>query len=783
LSGLLLLALTSPALGQGIITTIAGNGVGGYNGEGAPATSRELYEPFGVAVDRSGNVYIADGYNSRIRKLDTSGNISTVAGDGSQGYGGDNGPATGAELWSPRDVVVDKNGNLYIADTGNNRIRRVDTSGVISTMAGNGTKGYTGDGGPATKAELNTPNGIALDGSGNLYISERGNNVIRKVSVSGNISTVAGNVATGNPTYGGDGGPAVSAELYLPAGIAVDNGGNLYIADSGNRRVREVNTGSAPITVPGAVIPPGYIQTVAGSFATGTYSGDGGPATSAGLNLPVSLVLDSSGNLYIADRNNNVIRKVDTAGQISTVAGNVAKGNPVFGGDGGPATSAELWAPEGVADDSDGNLYIADTSNQRIRKVTLNCVQSDSADTTYTLSGVRFNDGGTASGTFSVTASGIIDSWNVTTTGGTIPNSNDYGALPASNYAGTSANPAIAGISPSYNGQYTLINFNVPVPPGTKCPTAFPGGGGLGPCSSGDLSLWVVGSLATTGTIPLNPGVDCTLGSSNADSCAIAGLGSYEMYLGTVNLGQTYITCPGPTGGNFSGNCAPYRLVVAGDLVVGGAGSTCGSSSVPRCQHVHDITFCPVHVVFTFCEEYPTICHLKCDTPDCRGPFLWQMNWSLLHGPLGDPELAQFSLKIPVASFEKARNLADDIQVSVISQTKTQAISQRTSAELIDENAPRHHEVVITGPLVDVTDRSSQLQSRVASANQIIELTLPFNAAGKEPGTRFRMVRFDQSKGQWVDVGAQSVTVSEGSVTARISALGRFTVVAEAPRH
>ena len=386
----------------GVISTVAGNGTQGYGGDGGAATAAQLNRAVGVALDAAGNLYIADVWNHRIRKVDAAGVISTVAGGGS---GGDGGPATEARLFFPRDVALDGAGNLYIADEGNNRIRKVDTAGVISTVAGNGTRGFGGDGGPAVAAQLHWPRGVALDGAGNLYIADTDNHRIRKVDAAGVISTVAGDGTRGS---GGDGGPAVAAQLDWPHGVALDGLGNLYIADRDNHRIRKVDAAgaistvagdgtpgfrgdggpatAAQLAVPTGVAPDGagnlyiadwlnhrirkvdaagVISTVAGDGTLGP-GGDGGPATAALLSCPYGVALDGDGNLYIADRNNNRIRKVDAAGAISTVAGDGTLGS---GGDGGPATAAQLSRPYGVALDGAGNLYIADTDNNRIRKV------------------------------------------------------------------------------------------------------------------------------------------------------------------------------------------------------------------------------------------------------------------------------------------------------------------------------------------------------------------------------------------------------------------------------
>ena len=336
---------------SGIITTVAGNGTWGYSGDGGPATNASFWQPWGVAVDASGNLYIADSADRRIRKVDTYGIITTVAGNGAGGYSGDGGPATNASLCAPLGVAVDASGNLYIADWCNQRIRKVDTSGIITTVAGNGAGGYSGDGGPATNASLWWPSGVAVDASGNLYIAEVGNQRIRRVDTSGIITTVAGNGTAG---YSGDGGPATNARLCWPSDVAVDASGNLYIADWYNHRIRKVDTS-------------GIITTVAGN-GTASYSGDGGPATNASLRYPHGVAVDVNGNLYIADYDNHRIRTVDPLGIITTVAGNGTEG---YSGDGGPATNARLQYPSGVTVDTSGNLYIADRDNHRIRKVSL----------------------------------------------------------------------------------------------------------------------------------------------------------------------------------------------------------------------------------------------------------------------------------------------------------------------------------------------------------------------------------------------------------------------------
>jgi sugar lactone lactonase YvrE len=305
-----------------------------------------------VIADSAGNLYIADEGNNRIRKV-SNGIITTVAGNATSGYSGDNGAATSAELYEPFAVAVDSFNNLYISDSGNSVVRKV-SNGVIATVAGGGS---IGDGGPAAGALLSVPKGVGVDSAGNLYIADQNANRVRKVS-NGVITTVAGN---GTPGFAGDNGPAASAELYGPSGVAVDSAGSLYIADFDNNRIRKVSNG--------------IISTVAGNGESG-FSGDNGPATSAQLNYPIGVAVDSAGNLYIADTNNNRIRRVSN-GEITTVAGN---GTPGLNGDNGPATIAELYNPFGVAVDAARNIYIADTSNQRIRKVSNGVISTVAAN-------------------------------------------------------------------------------------------------------------------------------------------------------------------------------------------------------------------------------------------------------------------------------------------------------------------------------------------------------------------------------------------------------------------
>jgi uncharacterized protein (TIGR03437 family) len=273
----------------GVVSTVAGNGAAGFGGDGGAATAAQLNGPVGLAVDRSGDLLIADAFNERVRKIAPNGVITTVAGSGTQGYAGDGAPAANAQLSLPYALALDAGGNLYIADFGNNVVRKVLANGVISTFAGTGTSGYSGDGLDANVAQLNGPRALAVDASGNVYIGDSLNNCVREVTAAGIISTIAGDGLSG---YAGDFGPATAAQVNSPAGLAVDSAGSVYVAD-GNARIRRISAG--------------VIVTVAGG-ATRGFAGDGGPATQAWLNAPHGIVFDSRGDLYVADSSNNAIR-------------------------------------------------------------------------------------------------------------------------------------------------------------------------------------------------------------------------------------------------------------------------------------------------------------------------------------------------------------------------------------------------------------------------------------------------------------------------------------------
>ncbi|MGV3556543.1 NHL domain-containing protein [Larkinella arboricola] len=348
LAGCILTGLSSTRLLAQTITSVAGNGKEGCTGDGGPAIQANL-SAINVAVDRQGNFFVVDEIHQRIRKVASNGIITTVAGNGNFGYSGDGILATSTALKYPAAVTADAQGNLFIADRENQRIRKVAPNGIITTVAGNGTYGFSGDGGPATQAKMSSPRGIVIDAQGNLFFADRENSRVRKIATNGTISTIAGTGAYG---FSGDGGPASSARLAYPTELALDAQGNLFIADEANFRIRKV-------------APNGIITTVVGS-GQGGYSGDGGPATRASIGYPGGIALDAQGNLFIADPSNLRIRKVAPNGIITTVAGDGIEG---FGGDGARASSARLSYPAGLAIDGQGNLLIADSGNNRIRKV------------------------------------------------------------------------------------------------------------------------------------------------------------------------------------------------------------------------------------------------------------------------------------------------------------------------------------------------------------------------------------------------------------------------------
>ena len=343
----ILILLSSFTSHAQIITTIAGCDDTAL-GDGGPTLNAYLEGPYAIAFDRANNLYVTDGYHGRIRKINSAGIITTIAGTGTWGYNGDNIPATTAQITRAVGIICDPTGNIYFCDADNNRVRKIDTAGIITTVAGNGSLLYNGDNIPADTAAIYSPHWVAKDKQGNLYISEFGNHRIRKVDTSGIITTIAG---TGVSGYSGDNGPATNAMINAPYGIVIDYTDNIYFADDFEGVIRKIDTS-------------GTITTFAGNSSVITV-GDNGPATSAGLNHPIGVMVDRADNVYITEGSHERIRKVK-AGIITTIAGNGMEG---FSGDGGPATAAELNAPAGIAMDTSGVIFFTDFSNDRIRRL------------------------------------------------------------------------------------------------------------------------------------------------------------------------------------------------------------------------------------------------------------------------------------------------------------------------------------------------------------------------------------------------------------------------------
>ncbi len=531
--------------GPDIITTVAGNRDSGYTGDGGPATNADLYLPYAVAVDSQGDLFIADFENQVIREVTPNGIISTVAGNGRAGYSGDGGPATDAELDFPVGVAVDVQGDLFIADS-DNVIREVTPDGIISTVAGDGTAGDSGDGGPATAAELDGLTGVAVDAQGDLFIADSIDNVIRAVTPNGIITTVAGDRTRG---YSGDGGQATAAELFFPEAVAVDAQGDLFIADSDNV-IREV-------------MPNGIITTVAGDGAAG-YSGNGGPATAAELDGPTGLAVDAQGDLFIADSNNNVIREVTPNGIITTVAGNGTFG---YAGNGEAATAAEFRSPEGVAVDAQGNLFIADIGNSVVRRVGLNIAEATSVDvlpaTDYWIN-PNGGDWDTPSNWSTGSVPGpsdvvVIDLGYVTIT-------HSSSTADAVNSLAIPASDVTLNLS---NGSLALSNSNIAV-------NLTMSGGTLS--TAGTLTVngamdWTEGTITGGGTLSIPAGASLAMAPNNAGTTEVLDGVALEN-AGTTTLGGYY----GQYGlelesGAFVDNHANASFTITGSTFINGDGA------------------------------------------------------------------------------------------------------------------------------------------------------------------------------------------------------------------
>jgi sugar lactone lactonase YvrE len=586
---------------DGTITTVAGNGTAGYSGDGGPATNASLNGPFAVVVDSSGNLYISDRNNHCIRRVSVDGTISTVAGICcAASFSGDNGPATSAQLNSPQAVAFGPSGQFYIADEGNHRVREVASDGTITTVAGNGSWGFSGDRGPALRAQLdvysvasdsagnlyitddrnqrirrvspdgtiatvaggalgdggispfaglNQPAGVAKDSAGNVYIADTNNHRVRKITAGGVISTLAG---TGIAGYSGDGGPASAAQLDFPEGVATDSAGNLYIADTLNMRIRKVAL-------------DGTISTVAGNGWG--FSGDGGPATQAKLFNPWAVAFDSEGNFYIADSGSNRIRKVALDGTISTVAGG---GVCCVLGDGGPATNATLSTPRGVAIDGAGNLFIADTYNFRIRKVGADGVITTVVGNTASRNFATVGDGGPAiSAALSMPASVAVD------TAGDI-------------FIADTGNNRICAVTP--DGTIRTVagrgSFGDSGDGGSAVLAEFRSPQGLGLDSAGNLYVADTSSnairLLTPGSSPA-----LTVSSRHSGSFTAGQIGTYTLVVSSAMSAA-------PTNGTISvTEILPPSLKL---VSMAGTGWTCDGNTCMRSDSVNGDAFPPITV-------------------------------------------------------------------------------------------------------------------------------------------------------------------------------------------
>ena len=572
-----------------LIVTVAGNGAPGYSGDGGAAVNASLYDPADTVFDAAGNMYIVEAVNHVIRRVSPTGAISTVAGTGVAGFSGDGGPATSAMLWYPNAIAIDGAGNLYVAEVNNERVRKVSlASGIITTVAGNGTRGFFGDGGPATSANLCDPIGVAADNAGNLFISDGSNGRIRRVdATTGIITTYAGGGSSMD-----EGAAATSAAVGVPYGLALDAMGNLFYVDQAQARVRRIDAAAQTIT------------TVAGNLVYG-FSGDGGPATQASLSNPFDVALDATGNVYIADTGNQRVRRVDSAGVITTVAG---PGDYPALGDGGPATSAYLESAAGIAFDAVGHLYIADEGNQRVRQVTFFTPTTTSLTSslnpanagqqiTYTATvvpaqatgSVEFMDGGNSlgtvtllngsaslsvtaagSGAHSITASYSGDSQNQSSVSAVLSETMNLNWTTTS--VSASPNPVLHGqpvtftatVSPaSATGTVQFLAAGspvgtVPVSNGTAQLVFTPGAAGgyvnanysgdaMYRVSSASIFIQVLRATATSLSAAPNPATFGQTVNLNGSVSAPGATGTVELLDGSVVIGNTSVS-----GGNFT---------------------------------------------------------------------------------------------------------------------------------------------------------------------------------------------------------------------------------------
>lgn len=624
---LLILSVLPMILHAQLISTIGGKGSNGFSGDGGPAISAEFNFPLGIALDNSANIIIADRLNNCIRKIDIStGLVSTVAGTGISGFFGDGGPANSAQLFHPSGVALDNSGNIYIADSENDRIRKVTAStGIISTVAGTGVRRYNGDGIAAIIAELNVPVYVKLDAEGNIYIADD-NNMLRKVTAStGLISTIAGTSSVG---LSGDGIAATSARISHPWGIAIDSVGNVYFSDRDNNRIRKVTAAS------------GIISTVAGIGGADGYNGDGILATTAQLNSSQGISLDASGNIYLADEGNHRVRKVTaSSGIISTIAGTGIEG---YNGDGIDPILAQLYFATDVAIDSAGCVYICDGANNRIRKFCQGCQPflSLSGNTTvcsgnaailrarggqvYSWSNGESSGSITshpiATSSYSVTATNTIgckDSTNITVI--VSPKPTIIAGTDVSICVGSSASLTVSAIPPTVS-TFSWRPFDGLSSTATANPMASPSGtstyyvsAALGDCKNEDTLIVKVNTPALVSASP-----DCTVNA-----------GAYATLTVSVPVdiaNDTYLWSP-----VFGLNCATCSIVKASPsmsttytvTIIDGNGCTSSDLTTIYVDHVCGQLFVP-DAFSPNNDNYNDVFYVRAD-PVCIKQFVFRV--------------------------------------------------------------------------------------------------------------------------------------------------------------
>jgi uncharacterized protein (TIGR03437 family) len=523
----------------------------GFAGDGGQALNAQLAGPTGIWVDSSHNIYIVDKDNDRIRVVASNGVISTVAGSSTAGvYAGDGGKAVQASLNRPNGIAFDSAGNMYIADTLNHVVRKVNTSGIISTVAGNNANAYSGDGGPAIDASLSEPSGLAFDGAGNMYIADTNNSCIRIVTPDQNIHTFAG--LCSYALFQGDGGPATSAKLNKPYSVAVDAHGNVYISDTENERIRKVT-------------PDGVINTVAGSGTPGEpgFGGDNGPALQAEFSSPSGIALDASGSIYIADKGNFRIRKILPSGIVVTVAGS---GTPGYSGNAAAATSAEMYFPYGVFADSSGDVYIADTQNDVVRELTISNASSLPAVS---------KGGVTSAYQFGALASPAPGSW-IEIYGSNL--ATDSRQWATADFNGNNAPTSLDGTTVTIGGQLAYVDYISPGQVNVQVPSTAPTG-----------TQPVVVTSGSNVSQPLAITVNATAPGLYAPPQLLIGGSQYVGALFPIASPLTYVLPPGAVTGFTSQRAQPgdtitlYGIGFGGNLPAGqiaGTGDTLPTGAV-----------------------------------------------------------------------------------------------------------------------------------------------------------------------------------------------------------